>query len=150
MSVSYVSAELRRLVEDRADHLCEYCLIAADDTFLGCQVDHVISEKHGGPTDADNLALACVYCNRAKGSDVGSIDSRSGQFVRFFNPRKDRWNEHFSLAEVQIQGVSDIGAVTARILEMNRSERILERQALQSVGRYPCAKALSRMRGHKE
>lgn len=55
---SYVPTELRRLVAERADHICEYCLIHERDTYAGCQVDHVISEKHGGPTEADNLALA--------------------------------------------------------------------------------------------
>ena len=70
---SYVSAELRRLVANRADHLCEYCLIHEDHTYFGCQMDHIISEKHGGPTEVDNLAYACVFCNRAKGSDIGSM-----------------------------------------------------------------------------
>lgn len=58
---------------ERADHLCEYCLIHEDNTFFGCQVDHIISEKHGGATALDNLAYACAVCNRAKGSDVGSV-----------------------------------------------------------------------------
>ena len=35
---SYVSADLRRIVVERADFLCEYCLIAEVDTF--CEVDH--------------------------------------------------------------------------------------------------------------
>ena len=81
---SYVSTELRALVARRADWLCEYCLIAEEDTFLGCHVDHVISEKHGGPTSADNLAYACVFCNQAKGSDVGSIIKSSGAFLPLF------------------------------------------------------------------
>ncbi len=42
---SYVSAELRRLVAARAQGLCEYCLIHESDTFVGCQIDHVISEN---------------------------------------------------------------------------------------------------------
>jgi 5-methylcytosine-specific restriction endonuclease McrA len=67
---SYISADLRQLVASRAAHRCEYCLIDEDDTYLGCQVDHIISEKHGGPTLADNLAYACAFCNRAKGSDM--------------------------------------------------------------------------------
>jgi hypothetical protein len=146
MSVSYVTAELRRLIVDRADSLCEYCLIAANDTYLGCQVDHIISEKHGGSTDADNLAFACVYCNRAKGSDIGSIHWQSGQFVRFFNPRTDRWNAHFALSGVRIESLSVVGDVTVRIFEMNNRERLLERQALQAVDRYPSAEALKRMR----
>ena len=70
---SYVGPALRRLVATRADRLCEYCLIHEDETYFGCEVDHIISEKHSGPTSADNLAYACAYCNRAKGADVGSV-----------------------------------------------------------------------------
>ena len=47
---TYVAAELRRLVVSRANCLCEYCLIHEDDAHYGCQVDHVIAEKHGGIT----------------------------------------------------------------------------------------------------
>ncbi len=92
---SYLSADLRHLVESRARGFCEYCLIHQSDTFLGCQVDHVISEKHGGPTSGENLAYACTLCNRAKGTDIGSIAPGSGEFTRFFNPRTDRWGDHF-------------------------------------------------------
>ena len=82
---SYVSADLRRLVASRAGGLCEYCLIHEDDTYLGCQVDHVISEKHGGPTESENLAYACALCNRAKGSDIGSIASSTGALTRLIH-----------------------------------------------------------------
>jgi 5-methylcytosine-specific restriction endonuclease McrA len=61
---SPVSDQLRRLVEARAARICEYCLIHEDDTFFGCEVDHVISLKHGGPSEPDNLAFACLVCNR--------------------------------------------------------------------------------------
>ena len=146
MSVTCVSVELRRQVVARAEGICEYCLIAEEDTFFGCEVDHIISEKHGGPTQEDNLGYACVFCNQAKGSDVGSIHWESGQFVRFFNPRTDRWADHFVLAGNRIEGVTAIGAVTARILGFNSSERLLERQVLQGMNRYPSAAALNRMR----
>lgn len=145
MSVTHIPAEVRRLVVARAEGLCEYCLIAEDDTFYGCQADHIISEKHGGPTDADNLAMACVFCNQAKGSDVGSIDWDSNTFVRFFNPRTDAWADHFSLVEARIEGTTPVGVVTARILGFNTADRVLERRALQSSGRYPSAAALRRM-----
>jgi HNH endonuclease len=49
-----VSAELRLVVAARADFLCEYCLIAEEDTFFGCHVDHIISIKHRGLTKAEN------------------------------------------------------------------------------------------------
>jgi hypothetical protein len=142
---SYISAELRRVVAARADHLCEYCLIHEGHTHFGCQVDHIISEKHGGPTEADNLAYACAFCNRAKGSDIGSIVRSTGHFTRFFNPRSDRWLDHFALDGVMIVALTDIGDVTAQILDFNHSDRLLERQALQNVGRYPSAAALKRI-----
>ena len=142
---SYVSAALRRLVAVRADALCEYCLVHEDDTVFGCEVDHIISEKHGGATEAENLAYACAFCNRAKGSDIGSIVPGTGRFVRFFNPRTDRWAEHFLLDGVTIVPLSEIGEVTARILDFNNSDRLLERQTIQTVGRYPSAVAVVRM-----
>jgi hypothetical protein len=139
---SYVGASLRRSVATRARHLCEYCLIHEDDTYLGCQVDHVISEKHGGKTQSNNLGYVCTYCNRAKGTDIGSIVGSTGQFTRFFNPRIDRWSEHFSLHAARIEPLTPIGEVTARILGFNQAERILERRALERIGRYPPAAAV--------
>ena len=73
MSQTYIPAEMRRLVIGRAGRRCEYCLIHEDDTYFGCEVDHVVSEKHGGLTVVENLAYACLACNRFKGSDLGSI-----------------------------------------------------------------------------
>ncbi|HEX8358891.1 MAG TPA: HNH endonuclease signature motif containing protein [Longimicrobium sp.] len=139
MSSTYIPAELRRLVVERAESTCEYCLIAEVDTFFGCEVDHIISEKHGGATEEGNLGLACLVCNRKKGSDVGSMVPGSGRFVRFFNPRSDHWADHFSFNEdaFAITPSGDVGVVTEQILRFNDPERILERKALYEVGRYP-------------
>jgi hypothetical protein len=145
MSVTYVSADLRRQLVARAGGMCEYCLMAEEDTFYGCEVDHVISEKHGGPTEAENLAYACVFCNRAKGTDIGSVVPGGNVFVRFFNPRTDRWADHFVLVGSRIEGKTDIGVVTARILEFNNGERILERETLAAVNRYPSPGGRARM-----
>ena len=143
MSSSYVGVELRRLVASRADRLCEYCLIHEDDTYFGCEVDHIISEKHGGPTDAANLAYACLACNRHKGSDIGSITA-TGEFRRFFNPRTDRWGNHFRLDGSAILPRDEIGEITARIFQLNHEDRLMERQALGQSDRYPTTAALRR------
>jgi hypothetical protein len=143
---SYVNNELRSLVATRADHLCEYCLIHEDDTFLGCTVDHIISLKHGGPTEAENLAYCCPFCNRHKGSDIGSISKRTGELVRFFNPRIDRWSACFALRGNIIEPLTDIGETTAAILKLNDTDRILEHEALRTIGRYPTDAALKRIR----
>lgn len=140
-----VSTELRRAVAERAGHLCEYCLIAEEDTFYGCEVDHIISVKHGGTTEAHNLAYACAFCNRHKGSDIASISEETGTIVRLFNPRVDRWAEHFQPDGLYIRPVTEIGAVTARILRFNDEERLLERHELCAIGRYPSAEAKKRV-----
>jgi hypothetical protein len=132
-----ISDELRSHVASRADHLCEYCLIHEEDTFFGCEVDHIVSLKHGGPTEADNLAYSCLICNRRKGTDLGSILEPNGVLIRFFNPRRDSWKEHFRLDGSIIHPLTEIGEVTARILGFNTPERILERETLIAVGRYP-------------
>ena len=141
----HVGSELRRLVAERADYLCEYCLIAEEDTYFGCEVDHIISVKHGGATEAENLAYACAFCNRHKGSDIASISQQTGALVRFYNPRIDRWADHFELDGAHIKSVSDIGEVTARILRFDDTEQILEREALSAIGRYPNASAKLRV-----
>jgi hypothetical protein len=137
MSVTYVSAELRRLVVERASTCCEYCLISEEATYYGCAVDHVIGEKHGGPTEPDNLAFACAFCNRAKGSDIGSMHWATGEFTRLFNPRIDRWADHFALIDNWIAGLTPIGEVTVRLLGFNRINRLSERLKLQKAKRYP-------------
>jgi hypothetical protein len=131
----WISAELRQIIADRANELCEYCLIAEADTFYGCEVDHIISLKHGGSTEPDNLAYACALCNRAKGSDIGSISS-TGEFSRFYNPRTDRWSEHFRLEGSTIRPLTTTGEVTARLLGFNESARVHEREEMIRFGKY--------------
>ena len=69
-----VPERLRRQVQERAQRRCEYCLIHEADMYYPYEADYVIAEKHGGPTSLENLAWACFYCNRFKGSDLASVD----------------------------------------------------------------------------
>ncbi|HXM48632.1 MAG TPA: HNH endonuclease signature motif containing protein [Pyrinomonadaceae bacterium] len=132
----WISADIRETIADRAQSLCEYCLISEADTFYGCEVDHIISLKHGGSSELDNLAYACAFCNRAKGSDVGSVSANS-EFTRFFNPRTDRWAEHFRLEDAAIRPLTTVGEVTARILGFNDSARLHEREEMIRFAKYP-------------
>ena len=153
MGITYISATLRRLVKARADSLCEYCLLHEEDTFFGCEVDHIISEKHGGQTTEANLAYACFVCNLSKGSDIGSLAPGSESLIRFYHPRLDCWHEHFHLSDSDgmiIHPVIDIGTVTARIFGFNSDERSLEHQALQAASRYPNLAARRRINGEDQ
>ena len=134
MSESYVSA-LRRLVEARANHRCEYCLLPADVAFFPHEVDHVVALKHGGATDASNLAFTCWRCNRHKGSDLGSFDPATGHFCFLFNPRTQRWTEHFMAQEAELVGLTPEGRTTIRLLQLSSPERLVERQRLLVAGR---------------
>lgn len=71
---TYIPSALRKLVYGRANGCCEYCFFPEIATLASHEVDHIIAEKHGGLTEADNLALSCVLCNKHKGSDLASID----------------------------------------------------------------------------
>ena len=132
-----IGQQLRREVRARAGNQCEYCLM--DETLLvwGCEVDHIISRKHGGATESSNLALSCARCNRAKGTDIGSVHPESEELVRLFDPRRDRWAEHFRLDGARIVGLTLIGQVTAALLQFNQDERLFERELLEKAGKYP-------------
>jgi 5-methylcytosine-specific restriction endonuclease McrA len=94
------------------------------------QIDHIISRKHGGSDEVDNLALSCVLCNKHKGSDLTSIDPDTGKIVPLFHPRQDKWADHFELHEGQFIGLTPTGRVTIRLLQLNRPDRVEERQLL--------------------
>jgi hypothetical protein len=100
-------------------------------------MDHIISRKHGGQSESDNLAYACLRCNAWKGSDVGSVDPETGAFASLFNPRRQRWDDHFVLRVAVIEPLTAEGKATARLLKLNLDKRLVERQLLAAVGRYP-------------
>ncbi len=132
-----INEKLRTQVELRAGKNCEYCRIAIEDTYFGGEIDHIISFKHHGQTEFENLALACQPCNRNKGSDLGSIFTASKKLVRFFNPRTDKWSEHFRVnSDAEIESLTEIGEVTAIIFGFNDLERIAERKGLIEIGNY--------------
>jgi hypothetical protein len=112
-------------------------LLALSDAGFPHEIDHVISRKHGGTSDPENLALACYLCNRYKGSDVASLHPATCEIVRLYNPRKDQWGIHFRIIGPVVEPLTGIGAATAQLLRLNVTDRVAERQLLQSLNRYP-------------
>jgi hypothetical protein len=129
MSLTHVPAELRRLVRERANRRCEYCLISEINTFAVHEIDHIVAEKHGGKTSLENLALSCTLCNRRKGSDLSSIDPKSGELVPLFHPRKDRWEDHFCFNGAHMDALTATGRATVQMLGLNAEMRLAERGA---------------------
>ena len=132
-----LSDKLRAEVAARAGHRCEYCLIHDQDTGFPHQIDHIVSRKHGGTSNADNLALACIICNRHKGTDIASVNPNSGEVVRLFHPRRDMWSDHFRIENEVIEPLSEVGRVTIYLLKFNAAERLGERRLLQELNAYP-------------
>ena len=132
-----ISVALRRWVSERANGCCEYCLVPDGLSFYAHEIDHIIAEKHGGPSNAENLACACWRCNRHKGSDLTSLDPATGLIVPLFHPRTQRWSEHFRLDGAQIVPISSTGRATAALLQLNQPARIAERMEMIAKGEYP-------------
>lgn len=131
----WIPTALRTLVRKRSEDRCEYCLIHEDDCALRHQPDHIISRKHGGQTNPDNLANACALCNSRKGSDIASTDTDTGDITRLFNPRIDVWTQHFRLDIGRINPLTPEGRATVSLLQLNRPELVQQRHLLTSKGR---------------
>lgn len=134
---SGVPTEIRRLVNERAAFCCEYCLMPQTFSLKKHEPDHIIPIQHGGTTEEQNLALACMRCNRYKGPNLGSIDPQTGDFVPFYNPRKQKWSEHFAMENGYINPLTAEARVTVKILRINDASRIKERVILIDAGIYP-------------
>ena len=127
----YISESIRLKVAKRAHFRCEYCLIFERYAFLPFHTEHIISLKHGGNSDEDNLAFSCPVCNYSKGSNVGTYDETMSILIRLFHPRKDNWNEHFELQKTGlIVSKSAIGKATIKILDLNHVESVEERKTM--------------------
>ncbi|MEM9887408.1 MAG: HNH endonuclease signature motif containing protein [Bacteroidota bacterium] len=138
----YVPKATRRLVIKRAFLLCEYCLLHESQSYLGHEIDHIKSIKHGGDNQADNLAYACYYCNQYKGSDIGTALPPSEEYVRFYHPRKDKWKVHFELGGSLIVPLTKQSQATVKILKLNHPDRLIERQIWLDTSRYPHPNAM--------
>lgn len=130
--------KLRNLVAERAKFRCEYCRLHEDDSAMPFHLDHIVSLKHRGETKESNLAYSCPDCNFYKGSDLGTyLTSPPETLIRFFNPRTDIWEEHFEIERGHIAARTAVGEATMRVLNFNSIERIIIRQVLMGIERYP-------------
>lgn len=127
------------VVAERAHHRCEYCRAPESIFNVLLEVEHITPIAAGGTNDEANLALACRSCNSFKSSRGGYLDPESGQEERFYNPRQDRWEEHFSLESQssEIIALTAIGRVTTLGLKMNSRAQLIARQFWIQLGLFP-------------
>jgi hypothetical protein len=130
---------LRQLVWQRAESRCEYCQFPAQFAEAPLQIDHIIAQKHGGETSAENLALSCYYCNTYKGPNIAGIDPVRGEIVRLYHPRRDVWSEHFVWDGSLLVGRTAIGRTTIHVLWINHPQLVEIRRCLILAGEFPPA-----------
>lgn len=127
----------RREVFERAGHRCEYCLLPRSESVLLHAIDHIRARKHRGGTTLDTTCLACAQCNGAKGSDATAYDPETDELVPLFNPRVDRWADHFEWEGALLRGKTAIGRATIALLQINHPRRVEHRAYLMAAGAYP-------------
>ena len=127
---------LRELVRQRARGRCEYCGFPQEYSVRPYHCDHVIARQHGGATEMKNLAWACNRCNLHKGTNLFGIDPETGKPMRLFNPRQDRWGDHFQWHGSLLAGRTAIGRTTAHLLDLNDPLLVATRAALMAEGAF--------------
>ena len=127
----------RRRVAERARHQCEYCQLPQAFTSLPHELDHVRARKHHGATSLQNLCWSCAPCNAAKGTNAAGYDPETGELAPLFNPREDRWLDHFLWDGPKLIGKTPIGRATVDVLRINDHDRVEHRRNLIAVGVFP-------------
>jgi hypothetical protein len=139
MSHTFVSKALRDRVAAQAAYRSGYCLTQEAVAGFSMEIEHLIPEVLGGPAEEDNLWLACSACNDAKGSRSTAVDPASGETVRLFDPRHQKWSDHFRWSDQgdEIIGLTPTGRATVQALNLNRPILVRARQVWVSARWHP-------------
>ena len=131
--------ERREKVERRAARRCEYCRAPQAVTGVRYHLDHMIPESLGGADDIGNLALACPMCNSTRPPMSSGADEHGFDDGRLFNPRNDKWDDHFVFDPVSLtlRGKTVEGQGTVNRLRMNDPIQIEARRSWLELGLYP-------------
>ncbi len=139
MRKSHVPRKLRRIVIQRAQECCEYCLSQEQFSTQAFSIDHIVPVEKGGETTLDNLALSCQGCNNHKYTKTEGYDPLTYQIVPLYHPRQQQWDEHFVWNEdyTLILGLTPTGRATVETLQLNREGVINLRQLLYVAKQHP-------------
>lgn len=133
-----VTDAVRERVIERAHHRCEYCQMPSIYIYAPMEIDHIQPLFLDGTDDELYLCLACPRCNGFKGSQIVGKDA-TGLEIALFNPRLDRWSEHFgwSKDKAEIIALTPCGEATITALRLNIEEAVNFRRTMAAIGAYP-------------
>ena len=138
--MSVVDAATRAAIEERAGFRCEYCRLPVRGQIATFPIDHLTPRSSGGLTVPANLALACPHCNGHKWAHTSAPDPASAEVVSLFNPRVDRWEEHFQWSAADpaiLEGKTARGRATLLLLQMNHPNMVDIRRLLLVLDLFP-------------
>jgi len=139
MPRAYISEKVKEKVHKRAHACCEYCQSSDELATHRFYIEHVIPVSKGGDNEVSNLALGCPGCNNHKYNKLTGIDAFDNTEVKLFNPRKQKWTDHFIWDEsfIKIVGLTPAGRATIDALKLNRPRLITRRKAFFAMGFHP-------------
>ena len=134
-----VPDSVRQQVDLDAGDRCGYCLTERRYTAKRLHLEHIIPIAAGGSSAIENLWLACDLCNSYKGAKTEAADPVTDDLVLLFNPRTQKWSEHFRWSEdgTQIIGLTATGRATVNALRMNNPILVEARRWWVKSGWHP-------------
>jgi hypothetical protein len=130
-----MDARTEATVRERALFACEYCRLPETVSLFSFHIEHIVARQHGGNDELANLALACPECNLRNGPNIATLDPSTGELIRLFHPRRDRWSDHFKTNTGVIEGRTAIGRGTTALLSFNTKDRIRLRGMIERFDR---------------
>jgi hypothetical protein len=137
--VSSISKSLRQQVINEAGYRCEYCRTSSRLIGMPLVMDHILPSSLGGSDERENLAACCYRCNEFKGAKITANDPVTNESISLFNPRLQRWLDHFQWANggTHIIGITAIGRATVLALRLNNEDVVQARAIWISLSWHP-------------
>lgn len=136
---TYIPENLKNQIASTDYSRCCYCLTTEANSGIPMTYDHIRPVSKNGETSFENLCLACRTCNEFKGDATEATDPLFGETVSLFNPRTQKWAEHFtwSLDSTRVEGLTAVGRATVARLRMNNPVIIVARSRWVISGWHP-------------
>ena len=130
---------LRRKIREQARFRCGFCLCSEVLIGMSMEFEHIHTLASGGDTTEKNLWLSCRRCNEAKGRQLKAVDPEASDIVALFNPREQRWEDHFRWNNdgTEIIGIISVGRATIFALKLNNPVIVVTRRLWVSAGWWP-------------
>jgi hypothetical protein len=125
-----------RFVHERAKYCCEYCQTSQKVTGQAMHIEHI---NPNGDDYPDNLCLSCSTCNLSKAKATSAIDPETSVTETLFNPRTQRWADHFAWIDngERLLGKTPVARATIERLGMNRERIVIARRVWIRAGDHP-------------